>query len=172
MTAVVNIRSMQIQTEAAKSLLRALADDIGDDEQMRSDTVEGETNLFEAFDRAIARVSELKAYEAAIAEQIAQLQKRKERFDNQRETIRAAVLNAMADIGVSKIERPAATLSIGKPKPTCRIFAEADLPTKFLKEVVKVTPDKAAILEALKAGEAVPGAELANGAPTLSIRGA
>lgn len=167
------VRTIQIQKEAAKNLLRSLFDDSDPaDMDLVRDTVEGQTDLFEAFDRAIARVNTLQDLEKAIAERVDILRKRLDRFKNQRETIRAAMLQAMAEIGVQKVERPTATLSMTKGRASAAIVSEAELPSKFVREEIKIKPDTKAILEALLAGEKVPGAELSNGAPSLAIRGA
>lgn len=170
MTAVVSIRSVQIQNEQAKQLLRALAISADEDPELVHDMVEGETGLFEVFDRVVARVRELEAYEKAIGEEVATLKKRAERFKEQAETLRASMSNAMQEIGLKKCERATFTASIAKGRAGCEIVSEADLPVRFLVEKTEVKPDKKAILEALVAGQDVPGAVLKNGAPSLSIR--
>ena len=54
------------QTEAAKMVLAQYADILGDDAQAKADTVEGETNLKEAIEKALARVIEIDALEDSI----------------------------------------------------------------------------------------------------------
>lgn len=53
-------------------------------------------------------------------------------------------------------------------KPGVVITDEAALPAEFVR--VERTPDKTAIANALRAAQDVPGAELGNAAPQLTIR--
>ena len=53
--------------------------------------------------------------------------------------------------------------------PRVEIMDSAELPPQYLTQPAPV-PDKRAIAAALKAGEAVPGAAMANQPPSLSVR--
>lgn len=163
-------RAIAIETEAAKRLLLAIRSLVEDDEQAQVDAVEGETNLIEAIGMADERIADIDAYDAALSDRIAVLKARQERFANQRETLRAAILNAMSDIGAKKIEVAAATISISRGSPKLDVFDAELVPTSFLVEKVEVKPDKKAILEALKNGATIAGCGLSNPAPTLTIR--
>lgn len=91
------------------------------------------------------------------------------RFEWQSDQYRGVAFAALDALGKRKIVAPDLTVSIRDGRPSVVITDE----TKLADEYVRVTrtPDKAAIGEALRQGVVVDGAELANGMPTLSIRG-
>ena len=163
-------RNLQIEGEAARALLANIRDVIGDDEEMISTAVEGETGLIEIISEAVDRVAALEAHAEAIAHQIATLSDRSHRFDGQAERLRSAIHVAMGHANLRKLELPQATLSIRAVPPRIEITNEADIPAKFWKPQ-DPRLDKKAVLDALKAKEDVPGATLSNGVETLSIRG-
>ena len=74
---------------------------------------------------------------------------------------------SMAEL--KKLELPQATIS-RKPTPAkALILDEAAIPARFWKPSDPKL-DKKAVLDALKAGEAVPGTSLSNGGETIAIR--
>jgi hypothetical protein len=158
------------ETEAAYTLLANIRDVIADDAQAVADAVEGETNLMEVIATAVARIQELEAHCVALTEQTKTLAERKARFERQGEHLRAAVLVAMGQVDLKKIELPTATLSRKAVPLKCEIVNPADIPSHFW---IPAEPklDRKALLEALKAKQPVPGAELTNGGETLAIRG-
>ena len=162
-------REIQIQGEAARSLLANIRDVIGDDEEMAATAVEGETSLLEVISNAVDRTEELKAHREAIETRIKDLQTRRDRFEEQEGRIKAAVHVAMSMAELRKIELPQATLSVRAVPPKAEITDEALLPSKFWKPQDPKL-DKKAVLDALKSKEFVPGAALSNGSETLSVR--
>lgn len=159
------------ETEAAKSFLANLRDIIGDDEQAKADAVEGETNLHEALGGAVERIFALDEMIAGIDTKLAELRTRMTRLDAQRENIRTAICVAMEAGSLKKFEHALATVSLRAVPPKAEIIDEAIIPSKFWKEQDPKL-DKKAVLDALKAEEAVPGAVLSNGSMTVSIKGA
>lgn len=164
-------RKLDVEAEAAKALLANIRDVIGDDEQAAADAIEGETNLREIISEAIERITELEAFEKAIKDREKALKERRDRFARQAELLRTAVLLAMETAGIKKLEFDHATVSQRPTPPSVTVTDEADIPSRFW---VPQDPklDKKALLDALKAGVDVPGAELSNGGLTLSIRSA
>ena len=80
MTAVRKINDEQRlhrETEAAKELLQSLANVIGDDDEAKADTVEGETHLFEAIEKAVALLDECDILLAGIEQKQSDLSARK-----------------------------------------------------------------------------------------------
>jgi hypothetical protein len=75
----------------------------------------------------------------------------------------------MSTAGVKKLERPAATLSLRSVPPKAIITSEVELPSRFFVDQAPKL-DKKAVLDALKAGEKVAGAELSNGGETIALR--
>lgn len=155
--------------DAAKALIANIRDVIGDDEEMALTAVEGETSLIETITQAVHRIHELDAHTEALNIQIKTLSERKSRFENQHDRVKAAVCVAMQHAELRKLELPTATLSIKAVPPKAEIIDEALVPSKFWKPADPKL-DRKALLDALKAKEAVPGAALSNGSETLSIR--
>lgn len=157
------------QAGAASVLVANLRAVLGEDEELILDTIEGETDLLEVIDKALARLAEIKTMVAAIKLNIDELSSRRDRFVQQDEMIRAALTHAMGMANLRKAERPLGTISLRATPPKLIETEAADIPSQYW------TPqppklDRKAVLEALKAGEAVPGAELSNGGETISIR--
>ena len=72
----------------------------------------------------------------------------------------------IAHPGQTKWELPEHKVSLRKAPPSVEVFDQDQLPSDYIR--VKCEPDKTAIKAALKAGEEVPGARLAD--PTTSIQ--
>jgi hypothetical protein len=162
-------RSIEIEAEAARLLLANLKDVLAGDEDATLSTIEGETGLFEAIDEATARVLEIGAMQDAIGARMDSLKARMARLDAQSERIRTCIAVAMETAELKKLERPEATLSLGKKAATAVITNEADIPAEFWKPSDPKL-DKKALLAALKDKREIPGATLSNGGTTLSIR--
>lgn len=162
-------RTLQIQGEAARSLLANVRDVIGDDEEMIATVVEGETGLIEAISASVDRMRELEGHSKAIDYQLTDLKLRQSRFDRQAERIKAAIHVAMGQAEIRKLELPQATLSLRSVAPSAEITDEALIPSKFWK-AQDPKLDKKAVLDALKAKEDVPGAVLSNGGETIAIK--
>jgi hypothetical protein len=162
-------RTLQNEGEAARALLAKIRSVIGDDEEAAADAVEGETNLIEAVDTALDRLAEIEAHTEALSGLVKSYKERADRLEHQSEQIRAALGLAMTTAGLRKLERPAGTLSLRAVPPKAIITSEVDLPARFY---VEQNPklDKKAVLDALKAGETVPGAELSNGSEAIQVR--
>lgn len=163
--------ALRTESAAAKVLLANVADVIGDDEDMALTVVEGETTLIEAIAAAVERMAELDMLTEAIGERTASLNVRKSRLEGQHDRIKAAVMVAMQQAELRKLELPTATLSLRAVAPKCEIIDESAIPSKFFK-AVDPRLDRKAVIDALKAKEVVPGARLSNGGETLSILGA
>lgn len=163
------INSLGIQGEAARVLMFNLRDILADDDEAKSDAIEGQTDLMETIDAALARLAELETNVAAIKNHVDALRARSVRFEKQSDLIRAALVVAVDMAGMRKIERPTATISLRKVAPSLRVTMEADIPSEYW---VAPAPqlDKKALIDAIKSGTVVPGAELSNGGQTISIR--
>lgn len=163
------IQTLRREGEAARVLLANIRDVIGDDEEASADAVEGETDLIEAITDAVSRLDELEAFEEALAAQVKKLTERKTRFAEQGDRIRQAILVAMGQAELRKLELPTATLSVRTVAPKIEIVDESLVPSKFWK-AQDPKLDKKAVLDALKAKDEVPGAVLSNGGETLAVK--
>jgi len=162
-------RTIKDEAAAASALLSNLRSLVGDDEDAVLGLVEGETNLLEAIASAVDRLAELDAHAEALSSLVKSYNDRKSRLENQSEAIRASILMAMSMAELTKLELPQATLSRKRTPPKAIVTSEVDLPARFY---VEQNPklDKKAVLDALKAGEKIPGAELSNGGESLQLR--
>lgn len=142
--------------------------ELAEDEDLRLDMIEAETDANALFSAIVAQVIEadknatgLKAYEARFRERRARMERRVER-------LRELGFRIMEAADIRKVELPEATLSIRNGAQQVVITDESKLPDDLCK--IERSPKKTEIKDALKSGTEVPGAELSNGAPSLSIR--
>ena len=159
------------QIEAARILLANFKDILGDDEQAIADTVEGETDLVEAIQRGVTRLSEVEAMITGLSSRMEKLKARCDRLSKQAEHLRTSIQTAMEVSGRKTVETELATLSRSRTPPKVVVTKEEDIPATYW---VRGEPrlDKKALLAALKAlpqNQKIPGAELSNGGETLTI---
>ena len=158
---------LRTEAEAARLLVATLKDlDATDDEDMRRDTIEGETGLFEAVDHALERAAQALAFAAALRLRKEEITKRIDRLEHSVEMTKAAIASAMGMAELRSLPRPLTTLSIRPTPPQVVINSEADIPSQFWKPQPPKL-DKKAISAALKGKVDVPGAQLSNGGETL-----
>jgi hypothetical protein len=158
------------EAEAVAALRESLAS-IEMDEGEVSDLIEGETSLYEAIDKLLARIVDAHLMLDGIKTAVERLNARKERYERQVDQNRALIEQAMLIADVAKIERPTHGLTLAKRPSKVEITDEAAIPARFWKPA-DPTLDKRALADALKAGEAVEGAAMTQPAPTLTIRSA
>jgi hypothetical protein len=150
-----------------QSLIAAYPE-LADDEELRASMVEGSTEAFDVLARCVAQEAEAKAMSTALAARMDDIKIRVSRFEKRREAMRDLIFRVMSAANLRKAELPEATLSIRPGTAKVIVSNEDDLPDDFFRVTRSV--DKAAIRDAIKAGKFVPGAELSNGEPSLSIR--
>lgn len=128
-----------------------------DDERLRHDSLEGETRFFAVLDDlAETALADKKLVELA-RERIKRLEERAERH-------RAIIARMMEVAELQKAERPTFTASVAY-RSKAIVTDEKLLPEIYMRR----SPDMHLISKALKDG-ALPGAELSNPAPVLTLR--
>lgn len=132
------------------------------------DTLDGQFDVREACARMLRAAEDDAMMVDGIAARQEQLAARKARLNARIERLRAAVLTAMQETGIRKIEEPEFTASIARRPAAVVITDEDSVPDDYATTVRKI--DKKALRDALKAGAAVPGAALSNGSETLTLR--
>lgn len=162
-------RNLHLQTEAAKALRENLKDIIGDDESLAADMVEGQTDINEAIQAAVALVAQDETHAKAIGEHIKALETRKHRLSERAEMTRTAIAIAMDQAGKKKVETALGTVSVRSVPPSVQVTEEAEIPTEFWRSS-EPKLDKKALLAALKDKKAIPGATLSNGGQTIAIK--
>ncbi len=134
------------------------------------DTLEGiEGQLQEKAVNVAKFMQNLDATAKAIKEAEQQMARRRKAIENRARWIKDYLKANMEAAGITKIESPWFNLSIQKNPPSVDVVDETALPDDYKTEVVTVKIDKAAIKEALKEGEEVPGAVLRQGT-RLAVR--
>ncbi len=141
-----------------------------EDAELLRDTIEGETDLFEAIRKALARLDELEAHDQHLRKMSEEIRQRRERFRNQTEGLRLSIQEAMDIVDQPKIEFPEATLSLRNVPPSVVVMDETEIPTQFWKRQDPVL-DKRKLLDYLKRNDGkCPGATLSNPRKTVSIK--
>lgn len=163
------LRSVQAEIEAAKILRDQIADLAAGDDDFIRDTMEGETNLREMIGALVADDTLDAATVAAIKDVAKKLDARSERIGKRIEMRRALIGSALQIAELKKLETPAGTVTVKAVAPRVVIIEEADIPAVYFKPQAPKL-DKAALSEALKNGETVPGASMSNGSTTIQIR--
>lgn len=172
-TALNNERSMFIEMEAAKKLLSSLHEQgVGDDAELVADSIEGETNLNEAIEAALAEIDECDVIEFGLSEKIKAFDTRRKQASDRRDRLRALIEQAMVSVDQASMKLTTATLSLTKRAPQLVVTSEADIPASFWIEQERPAPklDKKALAEALRAKNEIPGATLDNGSLSLTVR--
>ena len=144
---------------AAMSAASRLISELPDDEQLRLDTIEGETDVMEILD---AYVQEVVADEY-LAEVARDRAKRLEARAERRRNIVCQMIEAL-EIR-DPLQRPLYTASLAyRSKPM--VLNADELPKDYVREAV----DMIKLGKALHADVRVPGAALSNPAPVLTLR--
>jgi hypothetical protein len=150
-------------------LLRVRCPEIDDDDdKLRVDMLEAETDLHEFLDAVIARKQWAEEFAETIGRLIEKNKIRLARHERIAEAMRETAHKIMDHAGVRKFVLPRATLSIRAGMPKVIVTDEAALPPDCVR--VRTEPDKIAIKEHLARGEPVPGAALSNSEETLAVR--
>lgn len=156
------------QAVAAAELIRALGEE-AEDETLVHDAVEGETDFFEAVDRALAEIGECEIVAAGIADMQKRLSDRLTRTNNRAEKLRGLIDQAFQMAEIKSHKFATATITTKAIPRKLIITDESQIPTRFFKPQPPKL-DRKELLDALKSGEAIPGADMSNGGTTIQIR--
>lgn len=155
------------QAVAAAELVRALQTGDGD-EVLIHDMIEGETDFFEAVERALDEINECELVSAGCADMAKKVSDRKGRFDRRAERLRGLIDQAFQLAGVESHKFATATISTKRVPPKLIVTDEASVPSQYYKPQPPKL-DLSSLKEAAKNGP-VPGAEMSNGGTTIQIR--
>lgn len=157
--------------QSARSRLLVDDSDLAHDEAALSALLGPEEgDVRDILSRLLRAAQHATAMADAAAEMLANLKARQDRYKRRNEVFRGTIFAILDAVGERKMEFAHGTMSLGKGKEVAIITDEDALEDRFVKVVTSRTPDKAAILTALKDGEVVDGAALSNSLPTLTIR--
>ena len=154
--------------EAELSALRISYPELEDDEVLKLDVFEGQTDLHYILAKLVDSERDADSLAKAVAVRISDLQARKSRAERRKEALRGLMFRLLKAAGVPRVPLAEATISIGRKAASVEIVDEALLPTNVVK--ITTAPDKKAIAELLKAGTDVPGAKMGEAGEQLSVR--
>ena len=98
-----------------------------------------------------------------------EMKHRLSRLDERATKKRALALEAMTEVGLSKLEQPDFTASTRAGIPSLVVISEETIPLDYwLPQPPKL--DRQALLAELKRGDPIPGAQLSNPKPVLTVR--
>jgi hypothetical protein len=163
--------ALRVLMEGITSMGGRLADDdltertLG--ELWASADANGAISVLEAVLRASVHAGDMAELAAQRAKLVAE---RGRRYEERQQKLRDMARDAFYALGVSRHEMPDMTVSVRGSMPCVKVIDLGAIPNHFKHCEERMTVDKVALAKALKNGEQVPGVELSNGAPTISIR--
>jgi hypothetical protein len=165
------MKPIHIEAEEIVSAINALYlhyPELREDEELRADTFEGETDLHAILDRIALRILDQDTQAEALDASIKALNSRKAMFARREESLRELARKLMELADLRKVVLPTATLSRRVAGDKVHVTSMEEIPDEYLRK--RVEPDLARIKEALKNGTSVPGACLTNSGETIAIR--
>jgi hypothetical protein len=152
-------------TYLRQKLLEAFPD--ADDDTIR-DTLEGLTTLHELIAEIIRSALIDESLQSGLRLRLQDMKERLSRLEARAVKKRELALEAMSEAGLRKIEQPDFTASTRAGPPSLVIVAEDQVPESYwVPQPPKL--DRQALLGDLKKGD-IPGAQLSNPKPVLSVR--
>ena len=142
--------------------------ELQEDETLRADMFEGETELYAVIGKVIDQSSEAATMSEAIKHRMNDLRDRKARFERKEDALRGLVSDLMQKADLQKIQLPDATLSLRQIAPSPFVTDETALPDNCIR--IKREPDMKAIKELIEQGISVAGTAMGNGKTSLTIR--
>ena len=139
------------------------------DEETLRDTLEGITDLHEMIAAVIRSALVDEALRIGLRSRLDDMKERFSRLELRASKKRELALEAMTEVGLTKLEQPDFTASARAGSPALVVIAEDQVPEVYwLPQPSKL--DRQAILGELKRGIEIPGVEMSNPKPVLSVR--
>ncbi|MFP2231391.1 siphovirus Gp157 family protein [Enterobacter ludwigii] len=136
-----------------------------------ADTLEGmEGELTDKIEQLLAICKNESGYAERLKEEAKALNDRASVINNKVDNIMAYIATSMEMMGKKKIRAGLHQVTVRAPVESVEITDECSLPSEYVEYVTTVKADKLAIKHQLKAGNAIPGASLKLGKPTLLIK--
>jgi hypothetical protein len=166
------MQKLNLKVEASKYLQlrrRLIAQYPDADEDTLLDTLEGITDLHEMIATVIRSALVDEALHSGLRGRLDDMKERLSRLELRASKKRELALQAMTDAGLSKLEQPDFTASARAGSPALVVIAEKQVPAIYW---VPQPPrlDRQSMLAELKRGIGIPGAQMSNPKPVLSVR--
>ena len=138
-------------------------------EEWLLDTLEGITDLHEMIAAIIRSALVDEALQSGLRSRLEEIKQRLARLGYRGAKKRQLALEAMNEVGLTKLEQPDFSASTRVGSPALIVIAEDQIPTAYwMPRPPKL--DRQTILGELKRGAEVPGAQLSNPQPVLMVR--
>jgi hypothetical protein len=141
--------------------------ELQEDEALRADVLDGETELNEVISRALDHALEAESMAEAIKGRMGFMSERMARYAKRAEAMRGLILELMTKANLRSLPLPEATIAVSAGRDSVIITDLNALPQGTFK--TERIADKTSIAAQIKAGSPVPGAETKAGADTLRI---
>lgn len=142
--------------------------ELAEDESLKADVVEGEINVEAVMSRVIDHILEADMMLEGMKIRYEDLTERKKRWERRKEFCRALAQRVLEASGRASIQLPEATVSKSVGRDSVEITDIDSLGQGFYQ--IEKKPNKVAIKASLDAGEAVPGAAIKKGEPSITVR--
>ena len=131
--------------------------------------MEGITDLHEMIAAVIRSALVDEALQSGLRSRIEDMRQRLARLEERGSKKRQLALEAMTEVGLSKLEQPDFTASARAGSPSLVVVAEQAIPEAYwVPQPPKL--DRQLLLAELKRGREIPGTQLSNPKPTLAVR--
>jgi hypothetical protein len=157
---------LHLYTHLRQKLIEAFPD--ADEDTIR-DTLEGITTLHDLIAEIIRSALVDEAFQQGLRLRLQDMKERLSRLEARAVKKRELALEAMSEAGLRKLEQADFTASTRAGPPSLVVLAEDQLPqTYWVPQPPRL--DRQALLGDLKQGDEIPGAQLSNPKPVLSVR--
>jgi hypothetical protein len=145
-----------------------LADDPELDERTLADTLEGLTEFNQALAATVRAILKDETDASVLGLLMDEMAERRDRFKARADKRRQIVRDAMLDADMAKLTMPDFTATVRTAPPHVVVVDETAIPQTFFE--MRPHLRKRELLDALKDGATIEGAELSNPGMTLSVR--
>lgn len=162
---------MRINVDAVKAQINNLIvanPALADDEILRADMIEGETDVPEFLAMLLEHIGETAMMMKGVESWLNDLRARMARLEHRHDALRDMVKTTLESAHLKSFVLPLATLTLKNGVPKVVITDENALPDDCV--VIDRRPNKTAIRGLIENGMEVPGAMLSNAEPYLQIR--
>lgn len=140
------------------------ADLLGIDEEVLLDTLDSlEGTMQEKIEYITDQILQTQRFAEMCKAEEQRLYDRRKAMENRVDRLKGYIQNCMTIAGTQKIQYALFTVNIQKNPPSVKYLDETAIPADYRETKVTETINKKLILEALKAGESVPGATIEQG---------
>ena len=162
---------LQVDIAAFKAHVHDLLNaypELAEDEDLRADMFEAETDLHPLIERLVKMKLDADAMAAAVKARKQDIAERQSRFERKSEAAKALIKSVMVAADIPKVQLPDATVSITSPRVVVEITDLDAIPQGYAK--FEKRADKTALKAALEKGDEIPGAVLVFSDEGLMVR--